>query len=763
MEISKKELFLLARLIKHFRKYGARWILGLSMIFLSATQYNDDFQLFFVERLDTAFYDLRTKIQQPSRNQDIIILDIDEKSLSELGRWPWSRNVIADLVTKLFEKHHVRVVSFDVMFAEPDLSSGYATIEKLANNELKNIPDFKQTIQNLAPALDYDAKFTQVLKKYPVVLGYHLSNKQKKGGLPKPAFTEQDLNGRHLDASYWRGYEANLAPFQKEAKGGGFFNANVDPDGILRNYQLLARIDNSYYDSLALATARVALNAKAIKPIFNKSIDELSAAEKEYGGLDTIGIYAPKKLIKIPVGRNFSTLIQYRGPGGRYGGGFRYISASDVINNNPTVGSLENKIILVGSTAAGLNDLRATPVSNAYPGVEAHANVIASILNDNFKKRPDYAIAIEFLEIILISTILCMVLPTLSPFYSVLFTLGSIATITGVNIALYIWGDIVIRIATPLLLILFLFITNIVWGYLFEHRNRKAIVSLFGEYVSPELVTEMADHPEKYSMEGENKELTILFVDIRGFTTISEALPPKVLREYINTYLTALSEDIRNSRGTLDKYIGDAIMAFWGAPISLPDHAQRAVQTALKMLETSEALNKTFIQQNLPPLKIGIGLNTGNVHVGDMGSKTRRAYTVIGDPVNLACRLEGLTKIYGVKIIVGINTKLAVPDFYYRELDYVQVKGKNEPTPIFEPIGPLNTITPELRHITEEWHQAYHLIHQQKWDDAQRILETLRTEHPNEVLYSLYLKRIAHYRQFPPREDWNGVTTFDFK
>jgi adenylate cyclase len=331
------------------------------------------------------------------------------------------------------------------------------------------------------------------------------------------------------------------------------------------------------------------------------------------------------------------------------------------------------------------------------------------------------------------------------------------------NFYMYSHFDTVLKVAVILLLAAALFIFNVAWGYFFEVRRGRALVSRFGEYVAPELVAEMAEDPEKYNMDGESRELTVMFVDVRGFTTISEGLTPKQLREYINLYLTAMSTDIRDYyRGTLDKYIGDAVMAFWGAPVAFPDHAFRGVATALKMQESAHKLNEDFLKRGWPELKIGIGLNSGPMHVGDMGSEIRRAYTVMGDAVNLGSRLEGITKVYGVGICVGEVTRHAAPEFAYRELDLVKVKGKNEPVAIFEPVC-LDKDLPEAdRAEISRWHEALALVRRQQWDAAQAMLEELNAAHPR-GLYTLYLERIAVYREHPPGDDWDGVTKFETK
>lgn len=750
-------------LIKYGRKYGARWVLGLLFTAMAATQVIGLYRTTLIERMDSYFYGLRMRLEAPKIDPRIVIIDIDEKSLAEVGRFPWSRNVMADLVTKLTVRYQVKAVGFDVMFPEADNSSGYKTLVALGQTEFKDMPEYSKQLAGLKNRLDYDGLFSQAMQGQPVVLGFFLSDVEKKGSIPQPAFTEEDLNGRNLNSVQTRGYQGNLPQLQQAARSGGFVNAEIDADGILRSSPLFAKIGDGYYESLSLATAATAMRATAVKPLFTKRVDNLSESERRNGGIEAIGMYAPNDRVRIPVGENLKVAIQYRGPGGPDGGAFRYISATDVIHERVPQQDLQDKIMLVGTTAIGLNDLRATPVRSDYPGVEVHANLIRSILDKHFKHRPDYAVAAELSIVLFLGISLCLILPVLSPLPAVSLSVLSSGAVMAGNFWIYERYDALLNLTNPLLVIFGLFVINVVWGYFFEVRNRQAIVQLFGEYVAPELVAEMADHPQDYNMEGESRELTVLFVDVRGFTTISEGLTPKALREYINLYLTAMSADIRGNRGTLDKYIGDAVMAFWGAPVGLPDHASRAVASALKMLETAESLNKDFISRGWPPLKIGIGLNTGQMHVGDMGSNVRRAYTVMGDAVNLGSRLEGITKQYGVGLVVGEATKNAAPEFFYRQLDVVRVKGKNEPIPIFEPIGLVSKTEAKVRQSVEQWHAAYSLLMQQRWDHAEDVLKELLKQEPDNYLYKLYQKRIAYYRLHPPGADWDGVTTFETK
>jgi adenylate cyclase len=517
---------------------------------------------------------------------------------------------------------------------------------------------------------------------------------------------------------------------------------------------------------LALATARVALGASKIKPIMFKPEELIGLSGEEvrtYGALKGILMNTKPQPLAIGLERDLQVIIDYKGKGGPAGGQYRYVSLVDVLHERVPMDVLADNVVLVGTTSAGLRDLRASPTNIDYPGVEMHANVISSILDGDFKQEPDFSIGLQLGQHAVVGILLGVLLPLLTPLMSIIVSLSALGAVVGLNLYMFHSLNYVIPVAATMLLVASLFIFNLAWGYLFEFRKSRAMVNLFGEYVAPELVAEMAENPESYNMEGETRELTVLFCDVRGFTTISEGLSANQLREYINLYLTAMSEDIRGNRGTLDKYIGDAVMAFWGAPVALPDHASRAVATALKMLETANRLNADFLARNWPELKIGIGLNTGDMRVGDMGSKIRRAYTVMGDAVNLGSRLEGITKEYGVGLVVGEATKLAAPEFAYRELDRVRVKGKNEPVPIFEPIGLALEIDENTRAELDLWHEALGLVRAQKWEEAERLLRKLHGSYPERKLYELYLERIDYYRENPPGVEWDGVTTFKTK
>jgi adenylate cyclase len=742
--------------VKALRRYGARWALGLALTLAALAYVTGVWSSHAIARQDIILGDLRMRLEDPVLDPRIVIVDIDTKSLGEVGRFPWSRNVLAKLVDQLAGHYKAGAIGFDITFPEPDTSSGYAVLERLAAHDLKDDPALHARLAQLKPALDYDGLFAKALQDRPVVLGYTLAS-DRRGVLPPPAFTLADLKGRELDAYGAGGYEGNLARLQAAARGAGSFTVVPDDDGMVRSSSLLQRIGDGYYPSLALATAAVYLHAGGMAPEFGRY-------DADSGGADAILLAAAGGRLRIPTGEGLLTAVQFRGTGGPQGGAFRYVSAADVLAGRVARDVLEGAIVLVGTTAPGLQDLRATPVNKEYPGVEVHANVIKSIIDQHFKIRPDYATGIELAQVAVAGLALALLLPALAPLPAVLASGSAFAAVVGLNWYAYRALDWMTDMFICLLLIALLFVLNLAWGWFFEHRKGRALVSRFGEYVAPELVAQMAENPEAYTMEGESRELSVMFVDVRGFTTISEGLSPKALREYINLYLTAMSEDIRAShQGTLDKYIGDAVMAFWGAPVAFPDHASRAVATSLLMQASAARLDEDFQRRGWPALAIGIGINSGLMHVGDMGSAIRRAYTVMGDAVNLGARLEGITKVYGVGIAVGAATRLAAPEFVYRELDLVRVKGKNEPVAIFEPLGRPADLDPAVLDELAAWDAALARVRAQDWDAAEPAIAALHAAHPRRALYALYLERIARWRAAPPGEGWDGVTTFDTK
>jgi len=403
-------------------------------------------------------------------------------------------------------------------------------------------------------------------------------------------------------------------------------------------------------------------------------------------------------------------------------------------------------------------DLRNTPVQEEFPGVEIHANLISGILDQRLMSKPAYMIGIEFVQLLIVGVTLSLVLPFLSPLFATLTTVTMLGLILLVN---YLFWDanLVAPLATTVVMVLIIFLMNMSYGFFVERRGKKQLSNLFGQYVPPELVNEMNIDPVTYTQGAQSRQLSVLFSDVRSFTTISEGMDPEELSELMNEYLTPMTKIIHENRGTIDKYMGDAIMAFWGAPVDDADHARHALEAGLFMLERLNGIQDEFKAKGWPEIRIGVGINTGNMSVGDMGSEFRMAYTVLGDAVNLGSRLEGLTKEYGVEIIVSETTKDAVPDYVYRELDVVRVKGKDEPIAIYEPLAPNEEVSDEEFRELVLHEQAFKNFRSQNWDMAEQQFRELAEMSPARKLYPLYLGRVEIFRNEPPGEDWDGVYT----
>ncbi|MBZ0142692.1 MAG: adenylate/guanylate cyclase domain-containing protein, partial [Rhodocyclaceae bacterium] len=536
----------------------------------------------------------------------------------------------------------------------------------------------------------------------------------------------------------------------------GHFNPLVDFDGISRRVPLIAEYKDEYYEALSLAMVRALLGQPKVAPWFP---EESWFSSKSYQGMEAIDLPTARGTLRIPVDENVAALIPYRG----HQGSFRYYSIADIMADRIKPGELKGKVVLIGTTAPGLLDLRATPVGEAYPGVEIHANLIAGMLDGTIKQKPSYVLGAEVVLLLLAGLVMVLLLPLLSPLRATLASLVVLLFILTVNLVFWHYGNLVLPLASAVLLILTLYALNMSYGYFVESRAKRQFTELFGQYVPPELVEEMSRNPESYSMDGRKAELTVLFSDIRGFTTISEGLGPDELTRLMNEYLSAMTEVVRKNRGTLDKYIGDAIMAFWGAPVSDPQHARQAVLTAMQMQAALPAVNKAFAAKGWPEVKIGVGVNTGEMTVGDMGSSVRKAYTVMGDAVNLGSRLEGITKQYGVGILVGEGTRKAIKDIVFREVDRVQVKGKEEPVAIYEPICLESESGKPVQEELKLWNQALRYYRAQEWDQAEVTLLNLSRLAPDRALYAKYMERVSHLRKETPGADWKGVWKFETK
>lgn len=707
------------------------------------------YRIGLVAQLENLAYDARLRLTMPDTvDPRIVIVDIDEPSITRIGQWPWRRDILADLVDHLFEQYGVRVVGFDMVFPEPD---SHTLLARRLLEELNAPPQAETGLH-----FNYDEQFADSLRNRPTVLGVVFKRAEGRGadrlGLLPPPVLEREADTASVDFLTAEAYSANLPVLQRAAAAGGFFdNPTVSGDGVFRRVPLLREYEGAVYQSLALAMYRAVNGWPPVGLRF------YSDNPVDWNNLDLE--YVQVGEARVPVDEDVAVHVPYRGPMFS----FPYVSAADVLEGKADPGVLRDAIVLVGTSAPGLYDLRVTPVGEVYAGVEVHANIISGLLDGRIKHHPEYVRGIHAALLLLIALVMTWISLRSSILKASLGALAVLAAIVGGNLVLWEYGDFIVPVAAPLLFTILLFGAHTVYGYFIESRGKRQLSGLFGQYVPPALVEEMATDPASYSLQGESREMTVLFSDVRNFTNISESLEATELTRLMNEYLTAMTGVIHERRGTIDKYIGDAIMAFWGAPLADSEHAEHAVRAALDMSMRAAELRKSFKARGWPELHIGVGLNTGSMNVGNMGSEFRMAYTVMGDAVNLGSRLEGLTKQYGVEILASESTREQAPDIQFVELDRVRVKGKEKPVAIFEPLGLRSAIGREQRSLIARHKQAMQLYRQQNWDAAEREFFALQQALPAKRYYRLYLERIQRLRSRPPGPGWDGVTAYDTK
>jgi adenylate cyclase len=739
------------------KQHALRFAAGLLIVFALIGHVLHRYDVRFIDTLDALAYDTKIRLTMP-RGVDtrIAILDIDEKSLAELGRWPWDRARMATLADTLFVRDGIALLAFDIVFAEPDESSGLPVLNRLGKSDLQDDAQFQRALPGLAAQLDYDRRFADALRGRPVVLGYYFANQgASSGAIPPPVLPATAFGAHPMTLFDWSSHGGNLSALQTAAGRGGFFNPVIDFDGSVRRVPLVTEYRGGVYEALSLAVVRALSGDAPLALVFDDPADAAST-------LAGLALRTPRGTLAIPVDANGAALVPYRGRERS----FAYFSVADVLAGRVAPGALRGKIALLGTTAPGLVDQRATPVGEVYPGVEVHANLIAGMLDGTLRAEPSFAGAVQALAVLIAGCAMIFAWPWQAPARATLLTVLLTGCVIAADLALWRYRAWSQPVASLLLAIGALFVLNMSYAFFVESRARRRFTQLFGQYVPPELVEEMSRHPESYSMAGRRAELTVLFSDVLGFTAIAETLEPEELAVMMNEYLGTMTAEIRKERGTLDKYIGDAIMSFWGAPIEDRDHARRAVAAALGMRAALAELNRTFAARGWPTLWVGIGINTGPMTVGDMGSTVRKAYTVMGDAVNIAARLEGLTRHYRVSILVGEATRENAPDVVYREIDRVRVRGRATPVAVYEPLMTNDAWAAAdagAREPLAQWHAVLRHYRAQEWDAAGRLLATLIERDPECGLYVAYRERIAMLRETALPADWDGVNTFDTK
>lgn len=749
----------------------------------------DFLKRFEYSTLDTRFRYRPAKYSPPDPR--IVVVAIDQRSQEVLGKWPFSRKYFGEMLDALKEDG-ARVVSFDVTFDKPDqtvapIRALWAQIEQDKKNGKRPDPRFEAQVLGLAKEFDADSQFAAGLRRFgPVVLGnFYLQANEIQGiddatlnkyaemvqwyslnrNALNPATGKADfaslLNYYQYEGTLFTATIANipqLAPPENDEKTSiGFFNISSDADGVLRRGLLVLPFGRSsnpddidLYGSLEVQTLRLYLGLKTEQVTVN------------YGPAGVASLQFGDKLTVKPdwLGR---VLINYRGPRETY----PYYSLADVVNHKCKPGTFRDKIVLVGASATGIGDLRTPPYGGIdYPGLEVHANVIDNMLNNGFLIRGAHQEILDLLLILVFGIPLGTALALVSPRWMWF----GLALLLPFGLLIYVafvrgyWLNFTLPAATLTANVMLVSL----YRALVEEKEKRKVRSAFGQYLSPEVIRRLLVNPQL--VEPRKTEITVMFSDIRGFTTISEKLDAQDLALFLNGYLSDMTKIVFDTQGTLDKYIGDAVMAFWGAPFEEPDHAANACNASLAMMKMVRAMQKQWEAEGKPKLDIGIGLNSGPASVGNMGSALRYGYTALGDTVNLSSRLEGLNKEYGTHILVNESTYASVQNagFLFRELDIIRVKGKLQPVTIYELVGKLSELEQESHYIElkqrlQDFAAARQLYRKRDWEQAQHAFQEILDHTPDDGPSRMYWKRCQEYLFDEPPIGWDGVFTMTHK
>ena len=702
------------------------------------------------QSLDSRVRDFYFKFRGPEKaSEDIVIIDIDERSIKELGQWPWERDKFAQILTNLTNSG-AGIIGLDIVFAEADKTSP-SKFAKKWDMDSKNLPD-------------YDLILSHTVAQTPTILGYVFDfaendNKSEAPQIPAIFIEKNKKFGEFLPLA--KGVLTNIEVIQDAGYSSGYMNNIPDETGIIRSVPLMIKYDDVMYPSLAFEMFRIASNA-------NKVITSYGEA-----GIDKISMHK-KNIHSDRFGR---VHLNFRGPFKSY----KYISAVDVYNNVDIRKDIEGKFVLIGTSAYGLMDLRSTPMDSVIAGVEIHANLIDNLLNEDMLIKPSWGEVVDLFVIFVIVFISMFIYSRLSILPLLVAFVTTLLLILYTNYYLLFSEFVIINSIFPIFTI-FLSLTGVLGiNFMFEFRQKEMVKGKFASKVSASVMEDILNHPDSSTLDGSEREITVFFSDIRGFTNISEAMgDAKSLIKFMNKIMEPMTEIIINEKGTVDKYIGDAIMAYWNAPLDVDNHADRAVRASLKQLHALKKLNeqlranqefkkvtKMSDKNSVAIVDIGIGLNSGVAIVGEMGSTKRSDYTVIGDPINLGARLESLCKYYNSRLNISNFTKEKLTgDYIYRFLDLVTVKGKAEPIEIWqihdfdregeEPL--FYSSREELKKELDSYHRAIELYKSANFVDALEVFKELNNleEKSNLKIYDIYIERCEHYIEVPP-ENFNGV------
>lgn len=739
-------------------------VLGIAVLFsLVALRFYDPGKLVETARVKT--FDVYNRIEPrvPLERSPVYIVDIDERSLQEIGQWPWSRIHLAKLIAAL-RSYGAPVVGFDVVFAEPD-KTNLPTIAENARGVSAEV------IEALKNAPSNDQMFANVMGTQRVVLGQAASRFIDEKGVPDAAQETSVKAFRGLLGADESVVEdsmlsfptliSNIPELEAAATGRAFFSVDEEVDGLVRRVPMIKYIDEVRKPTLSLEMLRVAFGGNSIIGFYDP------------GGFQAVGLQIPGQgNYKIPVDAEGRLWVYFAKPdtyNSPDNSGRMYVSATDIINKRVPKEQLYGRLALVGTSATGLLDIRATPIEPRLPGVEVHANIIETILQEQFLSHPKEMELVEIIFAVVSGLLMIVIVPRLGPFVALGFVVVGAAGLVGFSWYQFDSSLVFLDVTFPGGTMIALFALTAFSNYARDATEKRQVRGAFAQYLSPDLVEQLAENPDQLQLGGETKRMTLLFCDVRGFTAISELYKedPQGLTVLINRLLTPLTDAILVSGGTIDKYMGDCIMAFWNAPLDVPDQETAACKATLDMFDSLYALNDLREQEakeagtKYLPLNVGIGLNTGDVVVGNMGSAQRFDYSVLGDAVNLAARLEGQSKSYGVGNVIGdVTNEVAKETYPTLQLDNIAVKGKVEAVRIFTIVGrPELRDTPEFKDLAEK-HAAFQAAYlEQEWDKAQAIAQENRGKMDGvmDAFYDIFDERINEFRESPPPQPWDGV------
>ncbi len=687
--------------------------------------------------------------------QPVRIVDIDDQSLRAIGQWPWPRSVMADMTRRLIADG-AAAIGFDVVMAESDRGS----IADLARR-LKGDPAVEAIAARLAELPSPDAEFAGVIGEGPVVLGFiGVSAANDSRPVQRAGFATAGDDPK-LFASGFDGAVGSLMQLQEAGKGSGSLNWVPEYDQIIRRVPVVVRIGDGLYPSLSAELLRVGQGAGSYV------VKASGASGEEAFGAKTGITDIRVGQVVVPTDAYGQMWLRFSPSDAR-----RFIPATALLAGTVPRSEIEGRIILIGTSAAGLFDLRTTPLDAAVPGVEVHAQAIEQMLLGIHLRRPDFATGAEIVYLTITGALMALVVYFTGAMWSALFGASILATAVGASWAAFAAFGWLFDPVYPAIALTCMYIATTVFLYLQTERERRQVRNAFSHYMAPALVEELARNPDKLRLGGEMRNVTLMFCDVRSFTSIAERLNAEQLTAFLNRLLTPFSTSIMAHRGTIDKYIGDSVMAFWNAPLDDDEHERHAARAALAMTQDLARLNETWRAEaaergeTYKEVRIGVGLNTADCCVGNLGSEQRFDYSVIGDGVNVASRLEGQSKTYGLVIIVGEATARAAPELAFLEVDLVSVVGRAEALRVFALLGDeAHKETPAFQELAAAQQGMLAAFRSQRFADAEAGLARIRAIGGAQysTLCDLYARRIAAYRIEPPPDDWDGSSVAETK